>query len=183
MPFPSRTNPDAVLDQAIALIEESGWDALSMRELAARLGVRASSLYHHFKDRKAIEAALGERAASGLLDAMRRAKTLESMARAYCTFARNNRALYHLIANAPSTADEAPAGRELWQLLLATISPLTGNKDDTAAAVALWAYLHGYMALEFSGKFGASGPKGGFERGLSALLTGLAGKKSYTLKR
>jgi len=43
--------------------------------------------------------------------------------------------------------------------------------DDTAAAVATWSFLHGYATLEHSGAFGASGPKGGLERGVEAFLS------------
>jgi hypothetical protein len=50
------------------------------------------------------------------------------------------------------------------------VGGLTGDPDDTAAAVAFWAFLYGYVESERSGLFGASGPKGGFEVGLEALI-------------
>ncbi|HYO35817.1 MAG TPA: TetR/AcrR family transcriptional regulator [Geodermatophilus sp.] len=38
---------DSLLDVAVALFNERGYDATSMEELAARLGVTKSAIYHH----------------------------------------------------------------------------------------------------------------------------------------
>jgi len=54
---------------------------------------------------------------------------------------------------------------------LEAASGVSGKPDDTAAAVATWSFLHGYVTLEHSGAFGASGPKGGLERGLEAFVS------------
>lgn len=43
-----------IVGEALALIDEEGLDALSMRTLASRLGVEAMSLYHHFPSKAAI---------------------------------------------------------------------------------------------------------------------------------
>lgn len=40
-----------IVDQALALLDEQGLDALTMRALAGRLGVRASALYWHVGSR------------------------------------------------------------------------------------------------------------------------------------
>jgi AcrR family transcriptional regulator len=45
---------DAVIAQAVALADESGVASLSMRALAARLGVEAMSLYHHVAGKDAL---------------------------------------------------------------------------------------------------------------------------------
>ena len=52
---------------------------------------------------------------------------------------------------------------ELFGLLVA--QPETGKADDTGAAVAFWAFLHGFATLEAAGQFRASGPSGGYEGG------------------
>ena len=185
MSFPPKTDREAILRSALDIIETQGWNALSMRELGRRLGLRASSLYHHFPDRNAIEIALGAKACASLLLALRSASTgqkgnarIQSIATAYIDFATHNQALYHLMAAVPSSSATHPEGKVLWNLLLDAVGALTGNKDDTDAAVALWAFLHGYVALEAAGKFEASGARGGLERGLSSLLTGLAKKQN-----
>ena len=42
---------ELILDAALALLEEAGEKSLTMRALAARLGVTPMSLYHHLEDR------------------------------------------------------------------------------------------------------------------------------------
>ncbi|MCD2516672.1 TetR family transcriptional regulator [Massilia sp. G4R7] len=59
---------EAILDAALALLDEGGEAALSMRALATRLGVTPMSLYHHVADRAALLAALSERIYGGVLD-------------------------------------------------------------------------------------------------------------------
>jgi AcrR family transcriptional regulator len=47
-----------VLDAARQLLEEEGYEGLTMRRLGDRIGMRAQSLYEHFSDKRAIENAL-----------------------------------------------------------------------------------------------------------------------------
>jgi AcrR family transcriptional regulator len=49
---------DRVLDAAITLADRDGIDRLSMRRLAAELGVEAMSLYHHITGKREILAAM-----------------------------------------------------------------------------------------------------------------------------
>ena len=58
---------DAILHAALALLDGGGEQALSMRALAARLGVTPMSLYHHVADRAALLVALAERIYGGVL--------------------------------------------------------------------------------------------------------------------
>ena len=52
---------DAILDAALALLDEDGDTGLTMRALAARLGVTPMSLYHHVTDRAGLLRALSDR--------------------------------------------------------------------------------------------------------------------------
>src|SRR5262245_46816988 len=52
----------AILDTARALYRKGGYAAVTMREIATRLGIKAPSLYHHFSSKDDIFAALQERA-------------------------------------------------------------------------------------------------------------------------
>ena len=52
----------AILDTARALYRKGGYAAVTMREIATRLGIKAPSLYHHFNSKDDIFAALQERA-------------------------------------------------------------------------------------------------------------------------
>lgn len=44
--------PDRIVDEAIALMQEQGLDAVSLRRLAGRLGVQAMSLYWHIPNKE-----------------------------------------------------------------------------------------------------------------------------------
>jgi AcrR family transcriptional regulator len=58
---------DAILDAALALLDEDGDAGLTMRALAARLGVTPMSLYHHVTDRAGLLRALSDRLYGGVL--------------------------------------------------------------------------------------------------------------------
>ncbi len=44
----------ALLDEALATIRDHGVEALTLREIGARLGVSRSALYRHFADKRAL---------------------------------------------------------------------------------------------------------------------------------
>ncbi|MGZ0148338.1 TetR/AcrR family transcriptional regulator C-terminal domain-containing protein [Kribbella sp. WER1] len=58
MPQQRRTDRGAIVAAAIAVLDERGLDKLSLRAVAARLGVRQPALYHHIKDKDAVLAAV-----------------------------------------------------------------------------------------------------------------------------
>ena len=74
------------------------------------------------------------------------------------------------------------AGKAVWNILLEATSSISGQHDDTDAAVATWAFLHGYATLEHSGAFGPSGPRGGLERGVEAFLANFRNGAHSALK-
>jgi len=183
MPYPAKLNAEKILETALALFEGGGPDALAMRPLADALGVRPSSLYRYYPERGALLGALEAHAILALHAALRdatRDQTPEdafiAAAHSYLSYAREHPHLYSLLLapKAPHTAAPGP-GKDLWNEVLRIVGAVTGDPDDTAAAVAFWAYLHGFALLGRSGQFGLSGPRGGFERGLQALISGLEG--------
>jgi len=184
MPYPAKLNAEKILETALALFEEGGPDALAMRRLADALGVRPSSLYRYYPERDALLGALEAHAIRALHAALRdatRDKTPEAAfiaaAHSYLSYAREHPHLYSLLLapKAPYTAEPGP-GKDLWNEVLRVVGAVTGDPDDTAAAVAFWAYLHGFALLGRSGQFGLSGPRGGFGRGLRALVVGFQAK-------
>jgi TetR/AcrR family transcriptional regulator, tetracycline repressor protein len=55
-----------VLEGALALLDADGLDALTMRKLAASLGVQAGALYWHFENKQALLDAMAERLVEGV---------------------------------------------------------------------------------------------------------------------
>jgi AcrR family transcriptional regulator len=180
MPYPSKTDPDQILETAIQILEQNGRDALSMRKLAEALDLKAPSLYRHYADKNALEQAIAAQAASQLHAKLEQAirplrsanKVLHQSARTYCAFASEHRELYDLMM-ADFTPAGVPEGKQLWNFVLEIIGRITGDSDDTSAAVALWAFLHGFVTLERNGLFGLSGPQRALEVGIDALIAGL----------
>jgi AcrR family transcriptional regulator len=178
MPYPSKTNPDAILETALEILERDGPDALSMRNLADALEIKAPSLYRHFADRSALEDAIADEGARLLRDALEEVsgstnptEAVQSAANAHLEFARSRPALYNLLTTRPQPS--TGNAKALWNVVLRLIGGVTGNLDDTAGAVALWSFLHGYASLERAGLFGPSGDQGGFDAGLTAIIEGL----------
>lgn len=175
MPYPAKITPQTILEAALRLLETGGAQALSMRSLAETLGIKAPSLYRHYADRADLEAALVTHGALTLQTVLEKnnAGTPETRLRRavgrYREFAHRNPALYALMMQ-PQPSTGAP--KALWNTMLTLTSAVTGRDDDTAATVALWAFLHGFVSLERQGAFGASGPQTGFEDGLEALMVG-----------
>lgn len=70
---------DRLLDAAIELFATHGYQAISLRDLASHLGLRAGSLYHHIENKQSLLFELVESALSDLLNStkllMKGAKT------------------------------------------------------------------------------------------------------------
>jgi AcrR family transcriptional regulator len=169
-----------ILMTAIRMLEEDGTEGISLRAVAAALGVKAPSLYRYFPQKEALELAVADevmRAMTAELQSTAALKDPESRfrgtAEAYLRFARERFELYRFIMDRVDETHGSDVAKGLWSLLLDAASVVSGQTDDTDAAVATWSFLHGYAVLEHSGGFGASGPKGALERGLTAFLTNL----------
>ncbi len=181
MSYPSKISRESVVRAALGLLRREGRSALGMRRVADALGVRPASLYKHVGDLAGLHALLAEAAALAMareLDAAyvatpAPAAGLRAVAAAYVEFARQHPHLYALLAESGVPAEPGAERKALWNLLLRVVGALTGDPDDTAAAVAVWAFLHGFVALEQAGMYGASGPRDGLARGLDALAHGL----------
>jgi AcrR family transcriptional regulator len=183
MAYPSKLTPESILGAALPLLEQDGQGALNMRTLAARLGVQASSLYRHYPDRAALLAAIEDNTTLALhtimLQAAERATApearLKTAALAYLGYATAHPHLYALLLapRPPAPAKPGP-GKNLWNLVLQQVGEVSGDPDDTARTVALWAYLHGSALLTLSGQLGLSGDQGGFQLGLETLVEGFA---------
>ena len=188
MPYPAKTDPESILSAALEMLERDGPKVLSMRNLAQALEMKAPSLYRHYPDKAALETALKFRGAELLQQTLepllsnKPIQTLRKTANAYLQFSREHPYLYdlmHAVCNTPSIG----ATKKLWNTVLSVVGGITGNPDDTASSVAFWSFIHGFCSLERTGQFGPSGPKGGFEAGLEALIIGFSSaKKQRKLK-
>ena len=162
-----------IVAAARGLLEEEGADALSMRRLAERLGIRAPSIYKHLPDKQALEAALisdgFEEAAARFEEAVRGpGEPLPALGAAYRSFARDHPHLYRLMTERPLPRERLTPGVE--ERAAAPLVAAVGGDEDLARAV--WAFAHGMAVLELNGRF----PPGAdldaaWARGISAFRT------------
>lgn len=160
------------------LLEAEGIAALSMRNIAAQLGMRAASLYEHFADKRSVENAI---IAAGLYDqgdyikaaieAAPGAPRIPTIAKAFREHALAHPELYRLIMardldrDAPDVADaELYAGSEIRKEV----------GEHRNFSLSTWAFAHGMVDLEINQRFPP-----GFDvddvwaAGIGALVEGL----------
>jgi AcrR family transcriptional regulator len=132
-----------------------------------KVGVKAPSLYRYFPHKEALEVAVAEEILNAMLGELRAASATANLdtrfrrtADAYLRFARERFSLYtFVVQNGLAKTYGSKASKEVWNLLLEAASGVSGQTDDTAAAVAVWSFFHGYTTLEHAGAFGHPGLK------------------------
>lgn len=149
---------DQIVEAARDLLEREGWEAVSMRRIAAVVGIKAPSLYKHLPDKAALAAAL---ISSGFVE---QAAALESavstsqgdggeslamLAHAYRDFARRHPHLYRLMTDGPLPRERLAPGVED-RAAAPLVEAFAGDLD---AARAAWAFAHGMVILELDGRF------------------------------
>ena len=91
----------SLIEQGLILVREVGIEALSLRQLAERVGVSTPALYHHFRNKQALLAALGEagivRFEAALHPALMADCPVDAFVLAYVRFARDNPQIYELV--------------------------------------------------------------------------------------
>jgi AcrR family transcriptional regulator len=143
-----------IVDAALAILEGEGGSALTMRRLAAAVGIKASSLYKHFPDKGCVEMeliAVGfEDVAQRFGEAVRRdrRRPLRAVAAAYRAFAHDRPHLYRLMNDRPLQRERLPEGLEA--RAAAPLLHATGSRELARAA---WGMAHGLVMLELNGRF------------------------------
>lgn len=184
MAAPVGITPDQVVDAAVAVLEEKGRvDAVALREVAARLGVRTQSLYAHVDGVDGLRRQLAVRAQSVLADRLAEASSgltgaaaLGAIVRAYDAFATDHPGLYDASLRPPGD-DEA-----LMATTGAVTRPLNQVLDsyglDRAGAVhwyrIVFAGVHGFALLRRDGQLTLPGdPADSLDRMIRAFVAGL----------
>jgi AcrR family transcriptional regulator len=138
-----------IADTARALLDREGLEALTVGSLARELGIKPPSLYKHFDGKHDLEAVLiadGFMAFAAALEAA--GEGLPAFARAYRDFALENPQLYRLMTEVPVPGERLPDGVE--ERAAAPLVRAAGSHDR---ARAVWAFAHGMVALQLSGRF------------------------------
>jgi AcrR family transcriptional regulator len=154
---------DAVVDVALALVDEKGVDALSLAAVADRAGVAAPSLYKHvgglvdLRDLMAVKVMRQITATfAGAIMGRSGDDAVAALMRAYRAYVLASPGRYALMPLDPLHHDAtARAGRELLEVFVAVMRGygLDGSQA-THAIRRLRATVHGFAALEIGGGFG-----------------------------
>jgi AcrR family transcriptional regulator len=180
MPYPSKTDRQTILSAAVKQLAHVGIRDLSLRNLAASLELAPNAIYRYFSDRSALEAALASEAARQMELALRRAAdgrepvtAIREMSSAYIKFANDNRHLYDVMMSPHVPKHDAIQHQSLWTFTVEQVRRIAGSDLAAQASVALWAFLHGAVALEAAEVFGDSKPASGIGFGLDAWFMAL----------
>jgi AcrR family transcriptional regulator len=160
-----------LLKASLALIDESGIGALSLREVARKAGVSHNAPYHHFKDRGSLLAALVEDGFAALAREMADARAaapdararLEACGQAYIRFALKSPARFKLmfrpeLTSPDAEAESAPAPSSTLALETLTAAIIEAQAGGLAPAgdpkplvLTCWAAVHGLASLFLDG--------------------------------
>lgn len=153
----------AVLAAAGDLADAEGLEAVTLARVAAALGVRSPSLYHHVGSLDGLRRALGIEAQRTITAALQDAATgragddaLHALAAAYREWAQEHPGRYGASLRAYAGDPEAAlASDAAVAVLIAALRAWDLPEQDAVHAVrAVRAALHGFVALEAADGFG-----------------------------
>lgn len=164
-----------ILEASIALMNEGGLGALSMREVARRAGVSHQAPYHYFPDRGAILAELAGEGFDKLTEALNQAFSARSdpagrtraLGEAYVRFALGHPEVFRLmfrcemvdLASYPAAKEKADRCFEFVAGALGAggagdMASGTMGSAELVPVIALWSTAHGLATLILEGKLG-----------------------------
>ena len=160
-PYRHGNLPAALVAAARQLLDETGMQAVGLRETARRVGVSATAAYRHFASKEDLIASV---AAEGFLElgaamegATRGPNPLSRAGLAYVEFAQQNRGLFRLMFG-PVLAERAKypallaATNGVETLLLRGVADRDQRPlDENLAAMAAWGLVHGLSNLVVDG--------------------------------
>ena len=151
---------EACIQEAMAIIESSGLESLSLREVSRRLGVSHQAPYKHFPSRDHILAEIVSRAYDSFAQALDEHSSqgnpqerMEAMGRAYLDYAMGHPLQYRLMFGTPlPDPAEHPAmmqsAQHAFRLLIDCIQGLQRDPNQTELdALFAWSTMHGFATL------------------------------------
>jgi AcrR family transcriptional regulator len=139
MAYSKLLSPADILETAVRMLEGDGAEGISLRAIAATLGVKAPSLYRYFPQKEALELAVADEVLKAMAARLQIAAAVEDAesrfrqtAEAYLGFARDRFALYRFIMDRVTETHGSAVAKGLWNSLLEAASGVSGRPDDTA---------------------------------------------------
>ena len=154
-----------ILDAALQIVKEEGWQALSMRKIADVIEYTAPIIYEYFSNKEAILLELNRKGFLILAKDLREAKSkhrlpakqLEAMWEAYWTFAFANKELYQGMFGVTTNCacemvNNLPEADLPWDIITEVIGELMGITDMDSEVICtkyytLWSVVHGLVSI------------------------------------
>jgi AcrR family transcriptional regulator len=154
---------EASIEEARAIIQDSGIEALSLREVSRRLGVSHQAPYKHYPSRDHLLAEVIARSFSDFAQHLDGAHqvghapdALDAMGRAYLAYALKNPLNYHLMFGAqmpdpgahPEMLARAQHAFDLLRQMIARLPPrANGVRNVETDALFVWSTVHGLASI------------------------------------
>lgn len=155
-------NREAVVDTAVTLAEEHGFENVTLALLAGELGIRSQSLYAHVDGIEGLRRELALRGLSLLADRLRTSvmaragrDALAAWAHAFADFGREHPALYQASVRSIDGDEElAASSRRAMEPLTALLQSYRLDEQETIHRYRMiWLSLHGFVSLRNAGTF------------------------------
>lgn len=184
MPYPSQVSQETIVARARELIEQEGFDQLSLARLAESLGIKAPSLYRYFASKNALLRAVNNATGAQLVSSVRLAVAetvggaelqVMALAKAYRTYAHANPVVYSLLYSdiSPDAQSDPEEAEQQVLPLQALMAQLVGDDKSLAALRGALALVHGFVMLELTGNFRRGGDLNvAFEQSVEAYIKG-----------
>lgn len=186
----------ALLTQTLALVENKGLHAVTLRALARRLGVSEAAPYHHFKNKQELLACLAAEGYARLYDAVRAAvdaagadpfAQLAGIGRAYVEVALAHPGMFRLmfgehlleLGTFPEVQREGRRVSTLHADVARACAEVGGNSGLSEATIirTSWAMVHGvaWLVIEQEVRFepGEAGAQELTEQAVAILIAGI----------
>lgn len=179
MPAHAQTSTEAIVAAGRRLLEERGTDALTMRDVADAVGVRAPSLYKRVSGRSDLIRLILEDVADDLTSALDAAASsgdpvtdLRAMAAAYRVFAHSNPIAYTLMYSPHTVPGATERAMRSSATLLRVVAELAGQEQALPAARTITAWANGFITMELGGFFRLGGDlEQAWDFGLDRILS------------
>ena len=154
---------ELIIETAISIVEEEGYNNLSMRNLAKRLDVKAASLYNHIKSTEDLNSEICIKIVDDFFNAQKAAmegkspqEAILALANAYRKLAREKQKFYEIIVMLPNSTNEALYEKR--KSLFFIVMEAVGKFNLTEEQKLFWqrnlrVTVHGFVSLENAGYF------------------------------
>lgn len=185
MPYPGQIDQPQIVEQARAMIEAEGVEALSLHKLAAALEVKAPSLYRHVGNKAELLRAVNAGTIAQLIAALQEAgqqqggppqAQLLAILQTFRHFAQRHSHCYQLAFTA-QVGETRPDEAWLVEMVLplqALMAQISGEAAALSALRGALALAHGFVLLELNRQLQRGGDLGvAYREAIEAYLRGV----------